>query len=132
MAGQRDHACHNGSTFLGPARTAASFRFFAVRDEFPGLFKVPEAGRVIDGELYEIPEEILRTQLLPAEPTELELGTIELIDGEVVHAMLLDPSRLAPGDRVIDISEFGGFRAYQRYLDANARTNETLGINARR
>jgi hypothetical protein len=103
-----------------------------VRDEFPGLFKVPEAGRVIDGELYEIPEEILRTQLLPAEPTELELGTIELIDGEVVHAMLLDPSRLAPGDRVIDISEFGGFRAYQRYLDANARTNETLGINARR
>ena len=41
MAGQPDHACHQGSTFLGPARTSATVRFFAVRDEFPGLFKVP-------------------------------------------------------------------------------------------
>jgi hypothetical protein len=131
MAGQRDHSCHEGSTFLGPARTAASFRFFAVRDEFPGLFKVPTAGRSIEGELYEIPEEILRNQLLPAEPAELELGTIELIDGEIVNAMLLEPSRLATGDLVVDISEFGGFRAYKRFLDANARIHHTLGLDAR-
>jgi hypothetical protein len=132
MAGQRDHACHQGSTFLGPARTAASFRFFAVRDEFPGLLRVPEAGRVIEGELYDIPEEILRNQLLPAEPAELVLGTIELIDGEVVHAMLLDPSLLAPGGQIVDISEFGGFRAYQRFLNDNSRINTTLAVDAPR
>lgn len=126
MAGQRDHACHHGSTFLGPARTAANFRFFAVRDEFPGLFRVPVAGRVIEGELYDIPDDVLRHRLLPAEPPELELGTIELIDGEVVHAMQLVPVRLAAGDKVVDISELGGFRAYQRFLEANRQIEATL------
>jgi hypothetical protein len=127
MAGQPDHACHQGSTFLGPARTSATFRFFAVRDNFPGLFKVPAGGRVIDGELYDIPDEVLHGRLLPAEPRELEFGVIELLDGEIVHAMLLVPSRLSPGDKVVDISELGGFRAYQRFLDANARLGVTLG-----
>ena len=120
MAGQPDHACHSGSTFLGPARTAAIFRFFSVRDEFPGLFRVVAAGRIIAGELYEIPDEILHTRLLPAEPAELELGKIELIDGEVVHAMLLIPSRLAPDEHVVDISEIGSFRAYKRFLADNS------------
>jgi hypothetical protein len=40
--------------------------------------------------------------------------------------MLLVPSRLAPGDRVVDISELGGFRAYQRFLAANASIATTL------
>jgi gamma-glutamylcyclotransferase (GGCT)/AIG2-like uncharacterized protein YtfP len=127
MSGQRDHACHRGSTFLGPARTAAIYRFFAIRDEFPGLFPVASAGRSIQGELYEMPEPVLRDQLLPAEPAELELGTIQLIDGEEVHAMLLRPERLSEGDRVVDISELGGFRAYQRFLAANRRVGAVLG-----
>jgi gamma-glutamylcyclotransferase (GGCT)/AIG2-like uncharacterized protein YtfP len=127
MSGQKDHACHAGSTFLGPARTSARYRFFAVRDEFPGLLPVETGGRPIDGELYDIPEEILRDQLLPAEPRELDLGTIELIDGEAVAAMLLAPERLALSDRVVDISELGGFRAYQRFLAANNRLTEVLG-----
>lgn len=127
MFGQKDHACHAGSTFLGPARTAARYRFFAVRDEFPGLFPVARAGRSIDGELYDMPERVLRDQLLPAEPTELELGTIQLIDGEEAHAMLLRPERLKAGDKVVDISELGGFRAYQRFLAANQRVAAVLG-----
>ena len=127
MSGQRDHACHAGSTFLGPARTSSRYRFYTVRDEFPGLMPVDRGGRPIDGELYEIPEEIFRDQLLPAEPRELDLGTIELIDGEEVAAMLLRLERIAPGDRVVDISELGGFRAYQRFLAANQRLIEILG-----
>jgi allophanate hydrolase-like protein len=127
MAGQKDHSCHAGSTFLGPAQTAASYRFLAIRDEFPGLLPVTVGGRMIAGELYDIPEPILREQLLPAEPAELEFGTIELCDGEEVHAMLLRPERLAFGDNVVDISELGGFRAYQRFLAANTRLAETLG-----
>jgi gamma-glutamylcyclotransferase (GGCT)/AIG2-like uncharacterized protein YtfP len=127
MTGQKDHACHAGSTFLGPAQTAARYRFFAVRDEFPGLLPVERGGRAITGELYEMPETVLRDRLLPAEPQELELGLIELIDGEEVHAMILQPERLTAGDKVVDISEFGGFRAYQRFLAANARLAEVLG-----
>ncbi|HTW99410.1 MAG TPA: gamma-glutamylcyclotransferase [Acidimicrobiales bacterium] len=126
MSGQKDHASHAGSTFLGPARTAARYRFFAVRDEFPGLLPVERGGRVIEGELYDIPDEILRGRLLPSEPAELEIGEIELIDGERVQAMRLVPSRLQRGDKVVDISELGGFRAYQRFLAANAAIGETL------
>jgi hypothetical protein len=128
MSGQKDHGAHIGSTFLGPATTTARYRFFAVRDEFPGLYPVAAGGRCIDGELYDIPEEILQGTLLPSEPAELELGDIELIDGEPVKAMLLVPSRLAPGDKVVDIAELGGFRAYQRFLAANAQLGETLGL----
>ena len=127
MTGQKDHACHTGSTFLGPARTAATYRFFAVRDEFPGLLPVDRGGRSIDGELYDMPDDVLYKQLLPAEPEELELGTTILIDGEEVHAMILHPDRLKPGDKVVDISELGGFRAYQRFVAANDRLRETLG-----
>ena len=40
MSGQKDHGAIAGATFVGPARTAPRYRFFAVRDEFPGLFPV--------------------------------------------------------------------------------------------
>jgi hypothetical protein len=126
MSGQKDHGAHPGSTFLGPARTTAAYRFYAVRDEFPGLYPVTAGGRIIEGELYDIPPEVLRDVLLPAEPRELELGTITLIDGEVVHGMLLVPSRLDPADKIVEIAELGGFRAYQRFLAANAAIPSTL------
>lgn len=129
MSGQKDHSAHAGSTFLRPARTAACYRFLAVRDEFPGLYPVPKGGRTIEGELYDIPEDVLRDRLLPSEPPELRFGSVELLDGETVHAMLLVPSRLAPGDPVVDISELGGFRAYQRFLADNARVAETLAVD---
>jgi gamma-glutamylcyclotransferase (GGCT)/AIG2-like uncharacterized protein YtfP len=128
MSGQKDHGAHQGSTFLGPTRTAGKYRFFAVRDEFPGLLPVTTRGRMIEGELYDIPEDVLRQSLLPAEPRELELGEIELADGSAVKAMLLVPSRLDPGDKVVDIAELGGFRTYQSFLAANERLHENLGL----
>ncbi len=127
MYGQKDHACHSGSEFLGPAQTTAAYRFFSVRDEFPGLLPVDAGGRCIAGELYDIPDAILETRLLPSEPKELELGTIRLVDGEEVAAMLLRPDRLVAGDRLVDISELGGFRSYQRFLIANSRLGAVLG-----
>ena len=43
-------------------------------------------------------------------------------------AMLLRPQRLDPADRVVDISHFGGFRAYQAHLAANAELRAILGL----
>lgn len=129
MSGQKDHDACTGSTFLGPARTTSDYRFYAVRDEFPGLYPVDVGGRCIEGELYDIPDTVLYERLLPSEPPELELGEITLIDGEQVKAMLLVPSRLRPGDKVVDIAELGGFRAYQRHLAANASLARTLVSN---
>jgi|HubBroStandDraft_1064217.scaffolds.fasta_scaffold452123_2 hypothetical protein len=126
MAGQKDAGSHTGSTFLGPARTAARYRFLVVRDEFPGLVEVEKGGRSIEGELYEIPDQVLHGDFLANEPAELAFGSIELLDGDVVHAMLLQPERLNPADKVVDVSELGGFRAYQRHLAANARLASML------
>ncbi|GAA1752486.1 allophanate hydrolase-related protein [Luedemannella helvata] len=128
MSGQKDHGAVAGATFLGPARTAPHYRFFAVRDEFPGLFPVASGGLSIVGELYELSEEMLYESLMPQEPRELELGAIELDNGDIVNAMILQPERLTPGDKVVDIADLGGFRAYQAHLAANASRDERLGL----
>ena len=128
MSGQKDHAAVAGASFLGEARTAPHYRFFAVRDTFPGLFPVAEGGASIVGELYELPEEMLYRSLMPEEPAELELAVIELDDGAIVNAMQLQPERLVPGDKVVDITAIGGFRAYQSFLAANAALRETLDL----
>jgi Allophanate hydrolase C-terminal domain len=50
--------------------------------------------------------------LMATEPPELELGIIELEDGEVSFAMLLRESEHARGVHR-DITEHGGWRAYR-------------------
>lgn len=129
MSGQKDHGCIAGlATLVGPATTAPNFRFFAVRDEFPGLFPVSSGGLAITGELYEMSDELLFDILLPQEPKELELGSIQLSCGSTVRAMILQADRIATGDKVVDIADLGGWRAYQAHLDANARAHDLLGL----
>ena len=91
MSGQPDHTAVVGTTFVGPIRTAPRYRFIAVRDEFPGLLPVDDGGVAIEGELYELPDEVLFESLLPQEPKELELTLIELEDSQIVNAMQLIP-----------------------------------------
>lgn len=111
MSGGRLHVNLRAATFCGPFSTAARYRFFSVRDEFPGLFPVPAGGVSIPGELYEVRYEILREGLLPAEPPELELGIIELADGSGSLAMRMRTTALdASGVR--DISDQGGWLSY--------------------
>jgi gamma-glutamylcyclotransferase (GGCT)/AIG2-like uncharacterized protein YtfP len=127
MAGMKDHHAVAGAVFLGPRRTAPLYRFVAVRDAFPGLLPVEEGGASILGELYELPEEMLYDSLMPEEPAELELGTVILEDGEVVNAMHLQPYRVAPGDKAVDIAHLGGWRAYKEHLAATEKLHALLG-----
>jgi gamma-glutamylcyclotransferase (GGCT)/AIG2-like uncharacterized protein YtfP len=127
MSGQKDHGAVTGASLVGETRTAPRYRFFAVRDTFPGLLSVDEGGGSIVGELYEMTDELLLEGLLPTEPAELELSEIELADGSVVNAMQLVPGRLVEGDKVVDITALGGFRAYQAFLADNERIDRTLG-----
>jgi gamma-glutamylcyclotransferase (GGCT)/AIG2-like uncharacterized protein YtfP len=132
MSGQPDHHAVDGATFLGPARTAPLYRFYAVRDTFPGLYPIPAGaqsaleGASIEGELYELPEEMLYNSLMPEEPAELELGVVELADGSVVNAMHLQFERIAAGDKVVDIAGLGGWRAYQDFVADQARLAAAL------
>ncbi|MFT4042381.1 MAG: amidase [Gordonia sp. (in: high G+C Gram-positive bacteria)] len=122
MLGMRDYHNHRGSKFLDTVYTAPAYRFLAVRDEFPGLYptQIEGFGRRIEGELHDIPDDVLTLTLLPSEPEELEFGHVVLSDGTTVRGMLLMPSRLTNGDKVTDISDIGGFRRYLKYLESNS------------
>jgi gamma-glutamylcyclotransferase (GGCT)/AIG2-like uncharacterized protein YtfP len=99
------------ATFLGPAVTAPKYRFYSVRDEFPGLLPVKDGGSSVYGELYEVTYSILRDQLLPSEPLELELGVIELEDGSGTLCMQLREEWVGHAD-LTDITKIGRWREY--------------------
>ena len=116
MRGGRVHHNIEDHPFLGEVQTAAKYRFFSVRDEFPGLLPVgSERGESVRGELYDVPLEVLRDAFLPDEPPELELGVVELADGRGTLCMVL---RATEADRHKDITEHGSWRAYRGTLDA--------------
>ena len=98
---------------IGELRTAPNYRFYSVRDEFPALVPTAAGGAAIVGELYDDPIDMLHHSLLPAEPPELELGTIELENGVVSFAMLLRREVLEQAGGLIDITKYGGWRAYR-------------------
>ncbi len=111
MRGGRVHHTIEAHPFLGEVRTAAKYRFFSVRDEFPGLLPVgSERGESVRGELYDVPLEVLRDSFLPHEPAELELGAVELSDGRAALCMIL---RREERGKHKDITEHGGWRAYK-------------------
>lgn len=71
------------------------------------------SGVSVSGELYDVPWEVLRESLLPAEPVELELGVIQLEDGSGALAMIRRQTFVEPGDLLYrDISEHADWRAY--------------------
>ena len=114
MRGGRLHDTIAVHPFVGERQTAAKYRFFSVRDEFPGILPVGVAeGGSVRGELFDVPLEVIRDRFLPAEPPELELGVIELEDGTATLSMVL---RAGERDRHTDITEHGGWRAYRDTL----------------
>lgn len=114
MRGGSLHHNVSAHTFLGAATTAAHYRFYSVRDEFPALELVSTGGANIEGELYEVPLQAIRTDFLPEEPAELELTVIELTDGRSVLAVGLRPGlHETMGDQLSDITDHGGWRSYR-------------------
>ncbi len=109
--GPLHHLLHD-APLLGEVRTAARYRFYSVGDRFPALQQVSSGGVEITGEVYDVPMEVLRESLLPAEPPELELGVIELADGRPSLAMLLR-REFAAHTGLKDISAAGSWRAYR-------------------
>lgn len=109
MSGGADHHLAGSSPLLGATATAARYRFHSVDDCYPALEEVATGGVAVEGELYDMSYEQLREILLPAEPSGLELGVIELADGSGSMAMILRrPHTPLP---LKDISELRSWRA---------------------
>lgn len=115
MRGGRLHGNVSDHPFLGEVRTAPAYRFYSVRDSFPGLAAAAD-GASIAGELYDVPLAVIAERFLPDEPPELELGVIALEDGGYALAVQLRPGESLSG-RHKDITSYGGWRAY--LLDAS-------------
>jgi hypothetical protein len=113
MRGGSVHHSIEGHPFLGAARTAPRYRFFSVRDEFPALWPVEEGGVSVEGELYDVPLEVIRDKFIPSEPPELELSVVELDDGAAALVVMLRATAYASGARLTDISEHASWRAYR-------------------
>ncbi len=113
MRGGRVHPGIAHHPFLGEARTAPRYRFYACEGGFPALWPVAEGGVSVPGELYALPLEAVRDEFMPVEPPELELAVIELADGSASLAVVLRPEVHARGVGLIDISDSGGWRAHQ-------------------
>lgn len=116
MQGGPFHHHLRGAPQLKTTRTAPGYRFFSIRDTCPGLLPDPAVGTSIEGEVYDLPMDVLRDQLLPNEPPELEFGIIKLEDGAPCFSMIL---RRGEHEKAIhqEITDFGGWRAYLAHLE---------------
>jgi AGZA family xanthine/uracil permease-like MFS transporter len=109
MRGFGLHANLDGAEFLEACRTAPRYRLYSIDDVHPGMFEVPQGGVAVDGELYRVPDDVLR-RVEAGEPPGLYRGAVELSDGRRVQGILY-PRHLAEGIHR-DISSFGGWREY--------------------
>ncbi len=133
MAGGSAHHAIEGAPLVGERRTAPRYRFYSVRDQFPGLYPAADGdGQPILGELYDVEMKPLRT-LLDTEPPELELTVIELDDGELSFAMVLRAGEHEHGGHK-DISAYGSWRAYRASMppppEADTGADAKAGIGA--
>ncbi|WP_025274727.1 allophanate hydrolase-related protein [Haloglycomyces albus] len=117
MRGGPLHHHLKDATFVAEQRSAPLYHFYAVRDEFPGMIPAPSVaeGKVVHGELYDIPLETLEGYLLPNEPVELELGAIRLADGRATLAMILRQEWLNRPE-ITDISISGSWNQHMEDL----------------
>ena len=111
MSGGEFNDSFSEATFLGKVRTAPKYRFYAVRDEFPGLHPTTTDGRSVRVSYTSCPYLMLAERLLPREPAELELSIIELEDGSGSLSMRMRDSAVGSPDAT-DISDVGDWRAY--------------------
>ncbi|MGB3123439.1 MAG: allophanate hydrolase [Pseudomonas sp.] len=78
----------------------------------PGMLRVSEGGVAIDVEVWELPSSELGS-FLTGIPAPLGLGKVQLADGRWETGFICEPYGLSGA---VDISHFGGWRAYLRSL----------------
>jgi AGZA family xanthine/uracil permease-like MFS transporter len=109
MRGLGLHANLDGAEFLEACETAPRYRLYSIGDVHPGMFEVADGGVAVEGEVYRLPDNVLR-RVEAGEPPGLYRGPVQLSDGRMVQGILF-PRALAESLHQ-DISDYGGWRAY--------------------
>ncbi len=101
-----------GATFEREAKTEAAYRIWTIDDNYPAMLKVKQGGVAVAVEVWEVPLSGLGI-VLSQEPPGLAIGKVKLADGEEVLGVIGEP--LTVEDQK-EISQYGGWRAYQESL----------------
>jgi allophanate hydrolase len=101
---------------LRTARTTDSYRLHALAGTVPakpGLVRgEPGTGAAIEVEVWALTPEAFGT-IVAAIPSPLGIGTLQLADGSAVKGFICEPAALVGA---LDITAFGGWRAYRQSL----------------
>jgi allophanate hydrolase len=104
--------CTLGGRLLEAAKTAPEYRLYALSDTTPakpGLLRVDSGkGAAIEIEVWALTVEAFG-RFADAVPAPLSIGTIKLSDGRSVKGFLVEAAATVGA---LDISNFGGWRAY--------------------
>jgi allophanate hydrolase len=110
-----------GATLAGTAETAPDYRLYALPGTTPpkpGLLRVAEGeGSAIALEIWDMPLDAYGS-FVALVPAPLGIGTLRLGDGSSVQGFVCEAQALQGG--ALDISHFGGWRAYIGSLQAAA------------
>ncbi|KAF4119545.1 urea carboxylase [Geosmithia morbida] len=119
------------ATIVRATKTSPHYRFFALESKLgpkkPGLRRVlsQEEGAAIELEVWNLPE-ISLASFMATIPSPLSLGKVELADGSWITGFLCEPYGL---QSAIDITEYGGWRAYQATLDDDAAGSSSKAVS---
>ena len=99
-----------GGTLVAATATAPSYALHVLDTDppKPGLVRVGDGGRSIEGELWRLPADGFGA-FVGAVPAPMAIGRVTLMDATSVSGFLVEPAALANAP---DISHLGGWRAY--------------------
>lgn len=107
-----------GAEYLGAARTATTYRLFALPGTLvkPGLLRSAQGGASIEVELYRMSAAAFGA-LVASAPAPLGFGSVELEDGSEVNGFLVEASAVVGADgeplpNVQEITDLGSFAAF--------------------
>lgn len=104
-----------GATFNCEATTEPAYRLWTIDDQYPAMIRVAEGGTAIAVEVWDVPLAGLGV-ILMQEPPGLAIGKVKLANGETVLGVIGEPLTV---EGKPEITEFGGWRAYQAALVEN-------------
>ncbi|KAI3406369.1 hypothetical protein KGF56_000850 [Candida oxycetoniae] len=108
--------------FIQSTTTSKTYKLYALPKtgpvSKPGLRRVNQGGANIAVEVYSIPKENFGT-FINFVPEPLGIGSAELISGEWVKSFICE-ERGYTASGTVDITEFGGWKNYQDYLESES------------
>lgn len=105
-----------GATFNCETATEPAYRLWSIDDRYPAMVRVATGGVAIVVEVWDVPLAGLGT-ILMQEPPGLAIGKVKLADHEIVLGVIGEPLTV---EGKPEITEFGGWRTYQAFLNSAA------------